>query len=468
MQNDFDFIVVGGGIAGLVAAVRVADAGHRVLVLERSKETHYSCNSRFGSGALHLAFSDMTDDPDLIFSNMHSATGGYGDQRLLRAIADQSRSFVNWLVELGIRFEKGGPMKHRNWVLTPQRAQVGGVDWRDRGGDRLLTALEAKLTSAGSELQRGARAGNLLINEQGACCGVSAAIDGQNVSITAHRVLLADGGFGSNRTRVAQYIAPDADKIVMRNAGANHGDALQMAQDIGAQTTELHHFYGHVMHAEADEKPLLSPYPFMDFLAVRTIVVNTKGLRIADEGISGIFIANALARSPEADTHVVVVDNDCWENHGKDRLIPPNPNFERGNATIFIADTLEQLAANAGIDPKGLSNTVSAYNQAIEQDTLTTLSPPRSDLPYAPHAILKPPFRAIPARAGLSYSMGGLEITPTCQVSHRNGDVIQGLFAAGDTVGGIEGGDKAGYIGGLALAGITAMIASNNIIEDLG
>ncbi|HSQ03414.1 MAG TPA: FAD-binding protein, partial [Burkholderiales bacterium] len=126
-----------------------------------------------------------------------------------------------------------------------------------------------------------------------------------------------------------------------------------------------------------------------------------------------------------------------------------NPNLERAGGTIVKAATLQELAAKTGIAGERLALTVSAYNNALTDGTLSALSPSRSAQRIAPSAIGKAPFYAVPLCAGMTYTCGGLFTDDNGRVFHARGGPIAGLYAVGATTGGLEGGTGGGYVGGL-------------------
>ena len=116
------------------------------------------------------------------------------------------------------------------------------------------------------------------------------------------------------------------------------------------------------------------------------------------------------------------------------------------------ADTIEALAETAGLPPENLAETVAVYNDAVHFNRLMTLLPGRSTRNGAPRPIETPPFFAIPICAGITNTMGGIAIDGHGRVKRSDGSAIIGLYAAGGTTGGLEGGGALGYVGGLIKA----------------
>src|SRR5208337_1729886 len=106
----------------------------------------------------------------------------------------------------------------------------------------------------------------------------------------------------------------------------------------------------------------------------------------------------------------------------------------------------------AGIEADGLARTVAEYNAACASGELASLAPPRSSDRFQPMPITASPFIAIQACAGITNTMGGIRIDGDARVLRQDGSAIPGLYAAGTTTGGIEGGPFIGYVGGLCKA----------------
>ena len=101
-EATFDVIIIGAGIAGLVTANRAAQLGKRVVVLEKSTEDKYICNSRYAYGTIHINYSDLNQDEDVLVGRIEAATEGTARKDLARAVAKDGRRLVQWLKSEGI------------------------------------------------------------------------------------------------------------------------------------------------------------------------------------------------------------------------------------------------------------------------------------------------------------------------------------------------------------------------------
>ena len=204
------------------------------------------------------------------------------------------------------------------------------------------------------------------------------------------------------------------------------------------------------------------PYPELDAMALAGIVVNHAGQRFLDEGMGGVHMANTIARGRDPLCATLIMDTAIWEGPGRSARIPANPALERAGGTILRGNTLRELAGAAKLDPDGLEATVTAYNAACASGNFAGLSPVRSTDKGKPMPIAKGPFVAIPACAGITYTMGGIRIDTDARVLTPDGTPVPGLYAAGATTGGIEGGPAIGYIGGLSKSAVLGFRAAEH------
>jgi fumarate reductase flavoprotein subunit len=468
-----DLAVVGAGIAGLTTANRAAERGCRVLVLEKGEGEHYPCNSRIATGVLNVAHIDPHSDPQVLRQAIELDTEGYAAPALADALAGIAGQSMQWLRAEGARIIKVPIHGKSRWVLAPPRTLSAGLDWRGRGPDVVLQTLRANLKRRGGEIMLETRATALRM-EQGRCVGVMAQQAGQSLSIEATSVLLADGGFQGNPDLVRRFISPRPEALTQRNAGSGVGDALLMAEEAGARLTDATSFYGHLLSRSSLTNPGLWPYPTMDTLAGGAVIVDRTGRRFIDEGLGGIAHSNALARLDDPLTATAIFDHAIWETTGRAELVPPNPQLVSAGGTLINAPDLVTLAKKIGVPAPALQQTIETYNKAVTADQGDRLDPPRTSgrmfgesrstgkrVSVAP--IATPPYYAIPLAAGISYTMGGIEIDAQARVIGRNGEPLAGLFAAGSCTGGVEGGPLGGYIGGYLKAVGLALIAARSI-----
>ncbi len=458
----YDLISMGGGYAGLAAASRAAQLGLKAAVLERGSDALYACNSRVAGGVMHISYNDPTTAPGALAQAINEITGGYAETALVDAIASNASRAVHWLRDEGASFEQATTAGWRNWVLAPVRPPATHLEWKGLGSDRGLRALESKLHERGGVLYRNTQVIDLII-ENGCCVGVRAKQGEQELEFRGRAVVLADGGFQANESLAGQHLTPSPQSLKQRNVRTGVGDGLRIAQAVGASLSTLEAFYGHVLSRDAMQNDRLWPYPQLDELAAAGLLVNQRGQRIADEGMGGVYITNAIARQADPLGTSVVFDEAIWQGPGRAAGIPPNATLLANGGTLFKADSIAELAVKLKIDAAALESTVRDYNTALVDGNLGGLQPPRSATRRKPLPVRTAPFYGAPACAGLTYTMGGVRINAHGQVLRPDNTAIPGLYAAGATTGGLEGGPAVGYAGGLMKALTFGLLAAEHV-----
>ena len=461
----YDLVAIGGGLSGLVTAVRAAQLGKKAAVLEQGTEGRYPCSSRWTTGVINVMGLAILSDPDRLYSAIIDGSGNTARPELARAIANNGKRAIEWLGAQGARFIQRGLQKDQpgQQVLAPPRRLQAGLDWEGRGGDELLRLLEKQLTERGGAVLRGTKATKLII-ENGACVGVEAVQNGQPVRIDAKAVVIADGGFAANRAMIARFITPRSDRVLCRVGPGAQGDGIRIAEVAGAALGGLGKFYGHIHHANAMTNTQLWPYPHLDAAAEVAILVGPDGKRFTDEGLGGVVMANAIAQLADPLGSHLIIDDAIWQAEPKlTNTVAANPSMANAGGPIITAPDLASLAARIGVPADALSPTVTAHNAAIASGNLAALAVPRSVRKHKPMAIAQAPFHAVPLCAGITGTMGGVVIDANAQAQTASGAPFAGLYAVGTPVAGLEGGPRAGYVGGLSKAFILGLIAAEHI-----
>jgi fumarate reductase flavoprotein subunit len=451
MDVQYDVIVIGAGIAGLVAANRAAQLGKRVVVLEKSKEERYLCNSRYTYGTFHINFTDVGVDESVLLGKIEACSDGFARKDLARAIARDGRRLMQWLRSEGIDLvDLGG---YQTNVLAPPWREGFGLTWRGYAGDVALARLEENLRHRQGRILRGMRAGALKLAADGIEVATGEAAGAATFNAAA--VVIADGGFQANLDMIRAHISVAPEKLLARHGGTATGDGLSMAQAVGAASIGLGMFYGHLHSRDAMRTDRLWPRPYADEIAAAGIVIDADGRRFADEGLGGIYLANAVAHLPDPLGATIVFDQAIWDGPpGRGHAQPPNPLLTEAGGTLHRAGTIAELAALIGIAPPRMEELVRDYNTAVDAGTLHMLSPPRRGDRYRAWPIRTAPFYALPICAAITNTMGGIVVDGNGAVLDQSDTPIPGLFAAGSTVGGLDGGPHAGYVGGLIKATI--------------
>ena len=462
---EFDALTIGGGLSGLVTACRAAELGAKVGVLEQSAEDRYPCSSRYSTGVINVMGLPILADPQTLYDAILVGSGANATPALARAVADNGKRAIGWLAEQDTRFIQRGLQKDQpgQQVLAPPRRLQAGLDWEGRGADLLMRRLEERIARRGGRVIRGTKVETLRMKD-GACIGVEAAQNGKPVHLDAKAVVIADGGFPANPAMVAQYITPRAERVLCRAGAGAIGDGIRMAERAGAALGGFGAFYGHIHHRNAMTNSLLWPYPHLDAVAEVSILVGPEGERFTDEGFGGICMANAIARLADPLSAHLVIDAAMWQAEPKlSTTVAANPSMVNAGGPLITAPDLESLATRIGVPSQALAKTVDTYNAAVASGDLARLVPARTPRRHAPMPIAVPPFHAVPLCAGITGTMGGIVIDAQARALSPSRAPIKGLYAVGTPVAGLEGGPRAGYVGGLSKAFILGLLAAEHI-----
>jgi fumarate reductase flavoprotein subunit len=461
----FDMVSIGGGFSGLIPACRAAEAGLSVAVLEARGEEHYPCSSRYSTGVANVMGLPIMAEPDRLFRAIMDGSGENAHPGVARAIAENGKRAIEWLTKQGAAFTQRA-LQHDQpgqQVLAPPRRATAGLDWEDRGPDLFMQRLEKNLTERGGSLMRGINVEALVV-EDGLCVGVEATRDGERLRISANAVVIADGGFAANREMIERYITPQADRVLCRVGPGAKGDGIRMAETAGAAVGRFGAFYGHIHHRDAMTNDRLWPYPHLDAAAECGILVGPDGKRFVDEGRGGVCMANAIAHLSDPLSAFLIIDDAIWKEEPRiTTTVPANPTMVEAGGALTSAPDIATLAARIGLPASVLAQTVNDYNQAIADNDFTRLSVPRIARKHKPMPILTPPFHAVPLCTGVTGTMGGIVINEHAQALKPDGTVFPGLYAVGTGVAGLEGGPRAGYVGGISKSFVLGLLAGEHI-----
>jgi fumarate reductase flavoprotein subunit len=263
---------------------------------------------------------------------------------------------------------------------------------------------------------------------------------------------------------VRQYIGPHADQCKLRGSKSCTGDGLRMALAVGVKAVNLKYFYGHLLSRKALTDDRFWPYPRLDSFVDEGILVDRTGNRFVDEGRGDVAVANELARTRDVTGAMLIFDAATW-NAAKDdpfsqsvKTPAPNPWLLDNEGDIFHHETLDGLARKMDVNPVNLTETIQQYNRAVQSGNPSSLAVPRTGKPKP----LQPPYYGLTVVPGITFTMGGVLVNGCCEALNSDEKPIAGLYAAGDTIGGLMGGHRGGYTGGLMQAIVTGILAGEN------
>jgi len=428
VRKQTDVVVIGGGGAGLAAAVSAAEAGAKVILIE--KMPALGGNTIRGGGAYQAVNPELQrrqnieDSLDLHFQHTFEGGDRQGNQALIRIMVNNALDGIRWL--------EGYGMKWRDTV----RAITGSLWARchspvDPSGTGYINTLQRAAAQRGVEIMLETKAERLIVRD-GRVVGVEATSKGGTVTLEARRgVVMATGGFGANKEMMARYRPAKKDLPTTNHPGAT-GDGIRMAEAVGARLIGMEHVqslpFGDPRTGGLDGGAWGAPENY--------IMINRDGRRYVDEGARRDELVEATLKQ-RGQSMFVIVDSQTVQPGARFWGIAIEELVARGG--VFTDMTIEGLARQIGVDPAVLRTTIETYNQAVAQ---------KSDREFGKTMLgvqlNRPPFFASPRVVSIHHTMGGVEINERTQVIDRNGRVIPGLFAAGEVTGGIHGTNRLG------------------------
>ncbi|KAF1299186.1 flavocytochrome c [Enterococcus sp. JM4C] len=374
----------------------------------------------------------------------------YGQYDLLKIMTDRSVESVEWLEAIGVEFD-------RTDVTMP----VGAL-WR-RGhkplkneGYAYVSALTDFVTENGGTIITDTPVKELLV-EDGKVCGViGEGMNGQKVTIHAQAVVLASGGYGANTKMLKQYNTywtEIEDDIKTSNSPAITGDGIVLGQSVGADLVGMG-FSQMMPVSDPDTGALFSglQVPPQNF-----VMVNQQGKRFVNEYGSRDTLTQAAIDN--GGLFYLIADENIKETAYNTSQAKIDKQIAAG--TLHKADTLEELAEKLGMDPAVFLETIKNYNHYVEVGEDAEFGKDVFDL-----KVEVGPFYATPRKPAVHHTMGGLKIDTQTHVLNEAGQVISGLYAAGEVAGGIHAGNR---LGGNSLTDIFTFgrIAGQTAVEEM-
>ena len=440
-----DLLVIGGGMAGLSAAARVAAEGGSVVLVEKAERT--------GGSARFAGFVWTTPSVE----EMRQVNPD-GDPELAAALVNGFADGVAWIESLGVEcrppvpvlgFGRGHQVDTNHYLHACERLI------RDRGRP-VLTATRTRS----------------LVTENGVVRGADCALpDGSVRRIEATWTLLATGGFQGDRGLRAEHVHPQAADIGLRANPHSRGDGLTLGRAAGAAFGRKDAgFYGHLMPAGVS---LADPARFVElalYYSEHALLFDTSGERFVDETVGDHLTTMALLERPEA-RGLLVADARVhreWISASYVEGIPGVDKFQlchRAGARSAVADSLEDFASMPdewGYPGATISDRIMEFNATVGANGATT---PGRLLDRRP--LDEPPFYVVEAAPAITFTFGGLLIDAGAHVlSADSADgraPVPGLLAAGADAGGLY---RRAYAGGLAPALVFGLAAARTALTE--
>ncbi|CDQ40872.1 FAD-dependent tricarballylate dehydrogenase TcuA [Virgibacillus salexigens] len=462
MKQAYDVIVVGAGNAALCSAIAASEQGAKVVVLEKAPKHKRGGNSFFTDGAIRVAYEDfhqireiipdITDEEadkiempvytkDDYYDDLMRVTAGKSDTDLAHQLVGSSLETIKWMRQQGVAFELNA--KNQSFINDGKRHFWGGLPLKTKNkGIGLIGQLFHRIDELGIDVLYEARAMKLL-KEADRVNGVVVEHQGEAKALQGASVVLACGSFEADKEMRKQHIGDEWEAAIVRGTEFNTGDGIEMALAVGAQK------YGewsgcHSIGTDYNaprvgdfEKPgdifKKHSYPI-------SIMLNKDGQRFVDEGAD--FRNYTYAKYGKE----ILKQKDHVAYQIYDVTLRPllREEYDLEEATSFQADTLEELVDQLPVNKKAFIETIYEYNDAVQAGTFNPsikdgkhtegITPPKTNWAAK---IEQGPFYAFPVTCGITFAFGGLHVNTDGKVLDEDAQPINGLFAAGEMVGGI-------------------------------
>ena len=475
-----DVVVVGAGGAGMTAAITAAGEGKSVVILESQSmvggnsvratggmnagKTVYQDENEFGESAgvektLKTAAEKYADNETITalaktvseqwaayqanptgyfdsveLMELDTMIGGKGinDPELVETLCANSADAIDWLDEHGITLHNvssfGGASVKR--IHRPVNAEGKTVSV----GSYMIPLLQENCEKAGVQILLNTTANEILTDANGAAAGIKATgSTGETVTVNAKAVVLTTGGFGANLDMVVKY-KPELKGFMTTNAAGIQGQGIEMAEAIGAATVDMDQIQIHPT-VEANTAALITEGLRGD----GAVLINAEGKRFIDEvGTRDVVSAAEIAQTGSYSW--LVVDQAMVDASSVIQ------GYIKKGYTVTGA-TYEELGKAMGVDAAAFAETMDKWNGYVEA---------KNDPDFGRTSFANPlntaPYYAVKVTAGVHHTMGGLKINANTEVLNEKGEVIPGLFAAGEVTGGVHGANR---LGGNAVADFT-------------
>ena len=437
-----DVVVVGGGGAGMSAAVRLAELGQQVILFEKASFLGGAISVSGGNqvimGSQLQADNGVEDDSvESMVADFQANGANKNNEEILTLFAENVGAATDWLVaSCGIEFEPGlhqlGEYSHNR-----ELAYTGG-------GAGFAERMRKAVERSGATVYLSTKVESLLV-EDGAVVGVKAvSTDGtKEYTVHAANVVLATGGYGNNK----DMLTDEMKSALYYGPATSTGDGIRMAEAVNAQTANMEYGKRYPNGIEVDTGIAKSTIAGnIVGWTMSAILVNADGNRVVNEKASNRTILEEELQQPGGMLYLLL-DSETFEVW-KTKLAPAG--ISEGDIEKYLAangttpvfahgETLEEAAAAAGVNAENLAATVEKYNSFVEKGEDADFGRNAS---YLTMKIGAGPYYLIEQKPRFATTMGGLVVNTNMQVLNQEGSAISGLYAAGETCGQVMGDDS--------------------------
>lgn len=430
-DENCDIVIIGAGGAGMTAAIEATQNGAKVILLEKMGVT--GGNTISATGGLNAAETKVQEKLGISDSKeqfyQDTMKGGYNknDPALVRKMVEKASETVDWLMSIGADLSDVGKMAGSTNSRT-HRPQGGAAV-----GAHLVPVLEDACVKAGVDLRKNSKVLDVL-KEGNRAAGVVVETNGQKYTVKAKAVIIATGGFGASPEMVVKY-KPELVGFGTTNHKGATGDAFAWIEKFDGALTQMDEIQTHPTVVPANGVMITE--------AVRgngAIMVNREGKRFGSEMATRDVMSKDILNQTGKTAYLV------FDTSVRKSLKAIEGYVKQGLLTE--GETPEALAEKLGIPAAEFAATIKNYNEIQKSGNDTEFGRKASEMP---RALEEGPYFAVEVGPAIHHTMGGIKINPDAEVLDSKGNVIPGLYAAGEVTGGVHGGNR---LGGNAVADI--------------
>lgn len=440
-----DVIVVGGGAAGMAATIRLEEAGKSVILVEKTSSLggtiRVSGGNQVVQGSKVQKEAGVTNDSVKSMEEDFLKNGDQlNDAELLGIYAKNVGAATDWLSDdVGVRYNmEGGLHQLAEYAINRELAY-------DEGGIGAAETLNDKVHATDANVLLNTAAKHLIV-ENGKVAGVEAESQkGKKYTLKADAVILATGGYGNNN----DLLPASARNGLFYGLDSSNGEGLVMAvEDANAGTTHMEYIKEYPNGVETSKKHAKSTIAGnITAFSKAAILVNQKGERVVNEKASNHDILNALKKQ-SGETLYLVMDEATF-NEWKTKLAAAGlsedmidayvANNGKSKPVFTMGATIKEAAEAAGIDGNALTKTIEKFNTYVEDGEDKDFHRAKE---YLTSTFAEGNIYIVEQKARYATTMGGLDVDGNLQVVDTNGKAIDGLYAAGEIIGGVMGDDS--------------------------
>lgn len=426
-----DIVIIGTGGAGLTAAIEATNQGSKVIVVEKNAflggNTNYATGGMNAAGTKHQEAKDIKDSPELYFSDTMKGGHDKNDPELLKVLTEESAETVYWLEELGANLADIG----RSGGQSVDRIHKGPEGMPI--GTHLMSVFANKVEELNIDVRLNTKAIEIL-GEANKATGIKVENEDGNIyNINAKAVILASGGFGASKELVEKY-KPELKDFGTTNQPGATGDALSMVEKLDVALVDINEIQTHPTVV-----PRINEMITEGVRGDGAILVNREAKRFINELETRDVVSKAIL-AQEGKTAFLILDQQVVEEASAIQKY-------KDAGLLKEASSIKELAEKLKISPEELEKTITSYNEYYKNENDTEFGRRLLNV-----ELTKAPFYAVEIAPAIHHTMGGIKINTNTEVINNSGNIVEGLYAAGEVTGGVHGGNR---IGGNAVSDIT-------------